>query len=235
MQDPINVDVIDVDAEEVTRAAPEPASPEVEIIASRRIDSTRRANPPAFDQLAVEEDDVEFLSENPLPGAHRRHQSSLNVDVMHALLADMNRGRPTPRLQEHIQRRAERQRQATMTRFLAQVRRDPIAPPRARRGQHIHVGFMQPSFDYGAPAFDMGLEIVDPNEDATVRPPTYEAPGKAPSGFTRSPQEEDTLVCPNCGDELCVGESDLKRQVWIVKHCGHVRFALCPCPARVLC
>ncbi len=53
-------------------------------------------------------------------------------------------------------------------------------------------------------------------------PPTYKAPGPAQEGFTRSPREEDVLVCPNCEEELGTGEDELKRQVWVVRSCGHV-------------
>jgi len=212
-------DVIDLDAEDSRRTAAAPSSPEIEIISSRRLDPPRRNELPGFGRYSVDADDVEFVSENPLPDAFRRSQSSLHA--MHALLSDMSRTAPVPRLQEQV-RRAERQRLATMNRVMANIaRRDPTVPPRARRG-HIHVGFMQPNFDYGAAAFDLGLH-ADMEDEPPARPPTYEAPVKAPEGFTRSPQEEDDLLCPNCGDELCCGESELKKQVWIVKHCGHVR------------
>ena len=52
--------------------------------------------------------------------------------------------------------------------------------------------------------------------------PTYDAPPLPRAGFTRSPTENDMLVCPNCEEELGVGGDDLKRQVWVVKSCGHV-------------
>ena len=166
---------------------------------------------------------MEFVSENPLPEALRRHPNNLNLHAMHALLSDMSRTVPVPRLQEQV-RRAERQREATINRVMARIaRREPTLPPRARRG-HIHVGFMPPNFDYGAAAFDLGF--ADPEDEQPAPPPTYEAPSKAPDGFTRSPQEDDVLVCPNCGDELRCGDSEVKKQVWIVKHCGHVRCAL---------
>ncbi|KAL8811270.1 MAG: hypothetical protein Q9223_002830 [Gallowayella weberi] len=67
--------------------------------------------------------------------------------------------------------------------------------------------------------------------DVTARqpqpaPPTYDAPSPARKGFTRSPKEDDVLVCPNCEDELGTGKDDIKRQVWVVKTCGHVRMPL---------
>ena len=52
--------------------------------------------------------------------------------------------------------------------------------------------------------------------------PTYDAPSPPRPGFTRSPKEDEVLVCPNCGDELGLGKDDIKRQVWVIKACGHV-------------
>ncbi len=79
-----------------------------------------------------------------------------------------------------------------------------------------NLDFLQPGFDYEHPS----------RAQTQPRLPTYDAPPPAQDGFTRSPQEEDLLVCPNCDDELGVGENDLKRQVWVVKACGHVRFII---------
>ena len=55
-------------------------------------------------------------------------------------------------------------------------------------------------------------------------PPTYEPPPQARPGFTRSPKEDDVLICPNCNSELGVGRDEEKRQVWVVKRCGHVSY-----------
>jgi hypothetical protein len=71
--------------------------------------------------------------------------------------------------------------------------------------------------DFGAVAFDMGL-----GEPARPATPKYEAPAPPEKGFTRSPEEDEEVVCPNCGDELAVSEDDIKAQVWIIKTCGHV-------------
>ena len=61
-------------------------------------------------------------------------------------------------------------------------------------------------------------------------PPTYDAPSPPRPGFTRSPAEDDVVVCPNCEEELGIGEDESKRQVWVIKSCGHVCaiiFSLC--------
>jgi pre-mRNA-processing factor 19 len=74
--------------------------------------------------------------------------------------------------------------------------------------------------NYGMTAFDMGIEGGN-------RPPTpkYSPPPEPEAGFTRSPEENEVVVCPNCGDELAMGDSDVKQEVWVVKGCGHVSFS----------
>ncbi|KAI9816824.1 MAG: hypothetical protein M1827_001469 [Pycnora praestabilis] len=54
-------------------------------------------------------------------------------------------------------------------------------------------------------------------------PPTYSPPPAASDGFTRSPTEDDIVICPNCEDELGAGDEDIKRQVWVVRSCGLLR------------
>lgn len=64
-------------------------------------------------------------------------------------------------------------------------------------------------------------------------PPTYDPPPKPRSGYSRSPKEDDVLICPNCEDELGVGKDDIKKQVWVAKKCGHVSHTAKPVPRRV--
>ena len=80
----------------------------------------------------------------------------------------------------------------------------------------VDLDFLHAGFNYENPSRPQRLP----------RLPTYEAPPPAQKGYTRSPHEDDILVCPNCDDELGTGKDDLKRQVWIVKACGHVRIIL---------
>lgn len=73
--------------------------------------------------------------------------------------------------------------------------------------------------NYLAPAFN----LEQPTRRQTQpRLPTYDPPTPAQEGFTRTPNEDDVLVCPNCDDELGLGDDEVKRQVWVVKACGHV-------------
>ncbi|KAI9750281.1 MAG: hypothetical protein M1815_001888 [Lichina confinis] len=78
-------------------------------------------------------------------------------------------------------------------------------------------GFDMPNLSYETVAFR-------PHGTSTERPPT---PPPAQTGFTRSPDEEQLIVCPNCDDELGVGQTDEKRSVWFVKGCGHVYCGEC--------
>jgi hypothetical protein len=85
---------------------------------------------------------------------------------------------------------------------------------------HSAFQFTTPHLDFSRIGFDLGL---DPPESPN---PTYRRPSPAPDGFTRSGQEGDILICPNCERELCSGDTDVRQQVWIIKGCGHVSFAL---------
>ena len=79
--------------------------------------------------------------------------------------------------------------------------------------------FEVPHLDFDAVAFN----YENPSRaQQQPRLPTYEAPSPPQAGFTRSPKEDDVVVCPCCEDELGVGENEIKRQVWVVKACGHV-------------
>lgn len=86
---------------------------------------------------------------------------------------------------------------------------------------------IQPLMDYGHAAFDLGVaaefELAQIEQQNPARAsPAREALPTARPGFTRSAAEEDLCVCPNCEDELCTGEDEIKRQIFVVKACGHV-------------
>ncbi|KNG52405.1 hypothetical protein TW65_00215 [Stemphylium lycopersici] len=211
--------IIDLDNGEeewrMATPAPEPSSPDIEFISSRPIDP-RRLPPPGNNS---DGDEVEFLRENALPEAEIQRRRNRELDNVMDLFGTLN-GRFT-----HLR--------AQVDRFHNQINRaagrlqEPIAPTRsASRGHapHIRLGaFVAPVMDFDAIGFELGPRT----REAPAPPPTYEAPPKAPEGFTRSPEEEGELICPNCEEELCVGGDDIKRQVWIVKGCGHVYCGEC--------
>ncbi|KAI9687804.1 MAG: hypothetical protein M1822_001884 [Bathelium mastoideum] len=99
-----------------------------------------------------------------------------------------------------------------------------------------HIGVHISPEDFQLVAFDLGIPGGDgrgrngSNTGAGRARGPMRAPSPPPEareGFTRSPLEEDVLVCPLCGDELGAGEGDVKCQVWIVKTCGHVYCGAC--------
>ena len=196
-------EIIDVDSQTYSASTAGP-DPEVQFISSRPIHPPR---PPAFNfeignNDGLYSDDVQIVginrfTENPrLRDLFQGHGPHVHHFVVGAL-ATLHRNRSS---------------------------REPVPPPRGggiRRnrpaGGHVRAGALPMTLDFETTGFDMGY--ADPP------PPTYDAPVAAPEGFTRSPVEDDCVVCPNCDDELCVGESELKRQVWVIKGCGHVSLA----------
>ena len=77
-------------------------------------------------------------------------------------------------------------------------------------------GFALPTPDYEL------VGLGEPPAPPAPEPPTYEAPEPAKDGFTRSPGEDDVVLCANCDEELGVGKTPEQRQVWFVRKCGHV-------------
>jgi hypothetical protein len=105
--------------------------------------------------------------------------------------------------------------------FSNRAPRRPIHPGvEAAMRNRLH-GFEIPNLDFGMAAFDLGYG-VEAEERTEREESVVQAPEAAPEGFTRNPVEEDVLICPNCDAELSVGDNEVKRQVWLVKGCGHV-------------
>lgn len=79
----------------------------------------------------------------------------------------------------------------------------------------------------GGMGFSINIDVDYPQSTPVqVRPEnTYKPPSPPPEGFTRSVGEDDVVVCPNCDEELGMGD-EVKQQIFVVKHCGHVRFAI---------
>lgn len=205
----------------------EPSSPEVQFVSVRRLDPPNRTVPPPR-RNDSDGDDVQFVQERPLTEQERRARQAAaqhaELDRVIAVLGHQHGHRHTfahlrgeiDRVNAHIHHLADNMQ-----------RGGPQPPPRLRRGNHIRMGvaggggggiFVAPNLNFGVVGFDLGYGGGRPEPP----PPTYEAPPPAPEGFTRSPEEDDVLVCPNCDSELCKGDDDVKKQVWIAKQCGHV-------------
>lgn len=209
----------------------EPSSPEVQFVSVRRLEPPDRAVPPPR-RNDSDGDDVQFVQERPLTEQERRarlaaaQHAELDqiVEVLHRAGGHRHtfahlRGQ-IDQVNAHIGHLAENMQ-----------RGGPQPPPRLRRAGHIRMGiaggagaglFVAPNLNFGMVGFDLGYG----GRQEEPPPPTYEAPPPAPEGFTRSPEEDEVLICPNCDSELCKGDDDVKKQVWIAKQCGHVSFTL---------
>lgn len=177
-----------------------PDSPEVEFVSARPL-------PPHLRQQrqrdrASSSESRRATHRHPTPHhTHFRRDSQGRVELPH-IFNFLGNSEQTEGLLQHIR---------TVDRELQRL--NPNAFGMAVPLQQLHV-----DLNWTTVGFDLGHE----QERDTTAPPTYEAPPPAPSGFTRTPAENDILVCPNCGDELCEGKTDQKKQVWVVKKCGHV-------------
>ena len=95
-----------------------------------------------------------------------------------------------------------------------------------RRDVENDMAFTVPRPDFMLPG---ELNFVAQGFPMGDQPPpasAYEPPPPPSDGFTRTLDAEDLLICPNCSTELGADEDEVKRQVWVVKKCGHVRACL---------
>ncbi|KAJ5558797.1 hypothetical protein N7535_009322 [Penicillium sp. DV-2018c] len=82
---------------------------------------------------------------------------------------------------------------------------------------------MPRGLDYAARAF----AFSPPTQPASEPPQNrYKAPSPVPEGFTRVLSEDNVPTCPNCEEELGVGEG-LKQEIHVAKPCGHVYCGEC--------
>ncbi|KAG8631903.1 hypothetical protein KVT40_001043 [Elsinoe batatas] len=143
-----------------------------------------------------------------------------HVERVQMLLNGDGSNQPNPHPTDYLRRHIYPAVAATFGAVTAYLPRGGSNPSRT-----VTQGFVPPGMmDYNAAAFDIGLN--DPPR-AQAQPFVVPPPKKAADGFTRSPAEDEVVVCPNCGDELALGNTDEKRSVWVVKGCGHVYCGHC--------
>lgn len=206
-------EIIDIDDDEPPAQPPERppestrrlSSPDIEIIETRQLPPRTQLRQPTPTLLRQDAQEVTFLETRRLPSPISQ-------------ITRTRRRLPTP----HV---------------LARGRHGQIARVDRHHRGRMHEGF--PGMDgiqhfFNRVQVQLGMDVgIDLNfetvgfdlgmmRDAPARPPAYEPPTQVPEGFTRSPKEDEVLVCPNCGDELCEGSTKQKRQIWVVKKCGHV-------------
>lgn len=99
--------------------------------------------------------------------------------------------------------------------------------------QGVNIIRLPNQLNYAGRAFGAGGNAPAPRPD---NKPEHMPPIAAPEGFTSSPTEEDTLICPACEQELVTNVADEPYQkgkgrtkkdradhpFWVVKLCGHV-------------
>lgn len=94
-------------------------------------------------------------------------------------------------------------------------------------------GFQAPDMDYSQRAPGI-IREESPVDAARARNIDYKSPQPAREGYTRSPKEDDILVCSSCSSELGVpGEGPYAQEVWASK-CGHVSRGFALTYARAL-
>ncbi|KAH8153505.1 uncharacterized protein LAJ45_02318 [Morchella importuna] len=87
-------------------------------------------------------------------------------------------------------------------------------------------GFQAPDMDYSQRAPGI-IREESPVDAARARNIDYKSPQPAREGYTRSPKEDDILVCSSCSSELGVpGEGPYAQEVWASK-CGHSYCGTC--------
>ncbi|KAL8969619.1 MAG: hypothetical protein Q9183_001912 [Haloplaca sp. 2 TL-2023] len=100
-----------------------------------------------------------------------------------------------------------------------------MTPANMYGGQGTPEIMLPGDLDFVATGFHMG--DIAPARPPQPAPPTYDAPPPPREGFTRSPDEGDVLICPNCEQELSIGVDKVKTEVWVAKTCGHVYCGQC--------
>ncbi len=104
-----------------------------------------------------------------------------------------------------------------------QLSRQQAAANSSRNHQNLRLDLarqlqvMPINLDFEAIGFPMQHQ-----QNGPPPPPTYKAPSPPRPGFTRSPGDQDTVICPNCDRELGTGDEEDERQVFVAKGCGHV-------------
>ncbi|KIW33497.1 uncharacterized protein PV07_00343 [Cladophialophora immunda] len=194
---------IDMETLRSGSVSPEPASPEVEFVEERRVPQAQRQEAAVQANVGANAPRTDRGALGYFPEILRRSTQFLFGDMQHI----------APGYGEGLLDRLDG------------------VPPRGHNGRHANDGgdaFII-NLDYRQPAFALApFDVFDRgSETPQVVPEPYKGPPAAKEGFIRTFGEEDVILCPMCGDELAVGNADVKKQVWVVKSCGHVYCGEC--------
>ena len=239
-------DIIDVDAlpdsPDRPPASLRPSSPEVEVTGARllpRVVHRHRAVPPARPMEPRPAQTVAWISQSG-HAVFRRFNPGGIGPPRHLLnqVAHPRQSLSGPLSSQEVQRQREEiinlETRARLENLETRARLDTSNPWR-----HYQINQQQQAVRNGLSQADAEAFSSNTNVDGfqlphlsyelvalADQPESYSPPSPPREGFTRSPKEDDVIVCPNCDDELGTGDTDLKRSVWFVKGCGHVCFRL---------
>lgn len=204
-------------------------------------DRTQRSRGSAFIDLTNADDDVVFVDSRPInigessASAGVAARPELSAPTAGSVSAFANFFSPAgfPNLRAHITRQlpplppARLGSRASAFDWVL----GPVEPPLVNATSNAANGTTSTARPWGFGAGPIGLGGLDYGHVSfnvipsmrTESAPRYEEPPAAERGFTRSPREDEAVVCPNCGDELAVGgDTEKDCEVWVIKQCGHV-------------
>ena len=215
------IDLDDDDEQDTARVREERRrgnSPDLEVLFSRPLSAVTRPRSRSIATSAHGDRNARHISVEQAVADIRRDLTNRGLtnhgQVLGRLLRDINR-QPRPNPNHHHHHHHHHHRHNTHSHLVANG--DDLIYPGG------NFDFTLPhQLDFERPGFNMGTA-----PQSQPPPPTYEPPAPPRPGFTRTPKEEDILVCPNCDEELGKGQDEVKRQVWIVKSCGHVKSYNC--------
>ena len=197
------IDVDDLDSNHATVNSSPNGSPDLELLEVRSVRSEQQAISGSTRQRRVERARLA----HPSTPAHGHHRSSVG---------------PWGAIQDYAQRfnrpyiRRPIDGSNAAGRFMQMARDEPHQDILRIHGRNI---ILPGDLDFVTQGFRMGEMTA-----GALQPPqpTYDAPSPPRHGYTRTPKANDVLICPNCEEELGTGQDEAKRQVWVIRACGHV-------------
>ncbi|CEL03495.1 hypothetical protein ASPCAL04649 [Aspergillus calidoustus] len=220
---PVTASVSVLEEEDVIDLTNEPDSPE--IVRSHTFEgetASRRPRPPRFGRDIMAPDVVDLEEEQSLDPP-----SSPEVQFLSSTVRQQHpQPRPPPRahglMSSNFWRMLPLPQAFSLRREVPWHAAAHLSRPEIDR---LYIGDTTGTMDL---TIDLGIEDwVTATAPETARPrSSYKAPSPAPEGFTRSVQEDDIAICPNCDEELGTGD-DIKQQIWVAKQCGHVYCGEC--------
>ncbi|KAM5448322.1 hypothetical protein MaudCBS49596_005410 [Microsporum audouinii] len=206
----IMADVVDLEADSSPSSQQQqhqPSSPEVQFLGSS-------VRPSASQDITGNHDRS--------GQAHRSQFLPGGSNLMNLLRGIQRPGRPPPLDREQLLR----YELSLRTRNIRLIRRVHTQPPMIWNNVPANNGI-----DLTMELDDVPIHLDYSTTGFVGNPPPraeapYNPPSAAPEGFTRTVQEDEEVICPNCEHELGTGD-ELRKQIWVCRPCGHVYCGTC--------